>query len=67
MIEKLGKFKPNYDSCVSAQKRYNLACAKYDNTEKEYGNMKEVQTKLTKVQNNIAMCSDRINQIKAVF
>ena len=29
--------------------------------------MKDVQTKLDKVQNNIAMCSDRINQIKAVF
>ena len=46
---------------------HHLACAKYDNTESEYGNMKEVQTKLAKVQNNIAMCSDSIKQIKAVF
>ena len=34
-INKLGKFKPNYESCVNAQKRYNAACAIYSNTEKE--------------------------------
>ena len=67
LIEKLGKFKQIYDACVSAQKRFNLACTKYHNTEREYGNMKEVQTKLAKVQNNIDMCSDIIKQIKAVF
>ena len=33
-INKLGKFKPNYKSCVNAQKRYNSACAIYSNTEK---------------------------------
>ena len=31
-INKLGKFKPNYESCVNAQKRYNSACAIYSNT-----------------------------------
>ena len=55
LIEKLGKFKQNYDACVSAQKRYDLACAKYDNTEGKYGNKKDVQIKLTKVLNNIVV------------
>ena len=65
MINKLGKFKPNYESCVNAQKRYNSACATYNNTEKKYGNMELVKYKLAKVQNNVNTCSKSIEQIKA--
>ena len=66
-IHKLGKFKPNYESCVHAQKRYNSACAIYSNMEKEYGNLELIKSKLAKVQNNVDTCSQRIEQIWAVF
>ena len=67
LIEKLGQFKQNYDTCVCAQKKFNLACTKYDNTEREYGNIKEIQTKLAKVLNNISTCSNNIKKIESVF
>ena len=43
LLEKLGPYKENYYSCVTAQNRYDLACAKYSNTEKEHGNLSQVK------------------------
>ena len=42
LLEKLKQFKPNYDACVFAQKRFNAACSKSDSTEKGYGNINTV-------------------------
>ena len=64
MIEKLGKFKVTYESCVSAQKRFDLACAKYNHAEQQFGKINEVQTKLNKVQGNITTCSNTVKQIE---
>ena len=67
MIEKLGKFKVTYESCVSAQKRFDLACAKYDRAEKQFGKINKVQTKLNKVQGTITTCSNTVKQIETAF
>ena len=37
MIEKLGKFKETYESCVNALKRYSISCEQYNKAEQEYG------------------------------
>ena len=52
---------------MNAQKRYNLACAIYSNTEKEYGYIESIKSKLAKVQNNANTCSQKIDQIWAIF
>ena len=67
MLQKLGRFQPNYDTCVQAQERFDTANAQYANTEKEYGNMDSITVKLTKVQNNIDTFTQRIEQIRTAF
>ena len=67
MIEKLGKFKETYESCVNAQKRYDISCAKYNKAEQQFGKFNEVQTKLNKVQGNIDTCSNTAKEIEIVF
>ena len=67
LLEKLGPYKQNYYSCVTAQNRYDLTCAKYSNTEKEHGNVTQVKGKLNKIQNYIDAGTERINQINTVF
>ena len=67
MLQKLGRFLPNYDTCVQAQERYNEANSQYANTEKEYGNMDSITAKLAKVQNNIDTFTQRIEQIRTAF
>ena len=67
MIEKLGKLKETYESCVNAQKRYDISCAKYNKAEQQYGKFIEVQNKLTKVQGNIETCSNTSKEIEIVF
>ena len=48
-------------------KRFDLACAKYDRAEKQFGKINEVQTKLNKVQGTIASCSNTVKQIETAF
>ena len=65
MLKKLGRFQPNYNTCVQAQERFNEAYAQYTNT--EYGNMDSITAKLAKVQNNIDTFTQRIEQIRTAF
>ena len=67
MINKLGKYKENYDSCVDALKRYSLSCELYNQAEHEYGKAVDIQTKLTKVQTHIDLCANNTKEIKTVF
>ena len=67
MIDKLGKFKENYNSCVDALKRYSISCELYNQAEQEYGKALENQNKLTKVQGIIDLCSNNSKEIEIVF
>ena len=64
MVDKLGKFKETYDSCVNALKRYSISCELYNKAKQEYGKFIEIQNKLTKVQGNIDICSNNSKEIE---
>merc|ERR1712240_109689 len=67
MIDKLGKFKENYNSCIDALKRYSVACELYTQSEQEYGKAINNKKKLAKSQTLLDQCLHNSKQIGIVF
>merc|ERR1712240_797247 len=67
MIDKLGKYKEIYYSCIDALKRYSVACDAYTQSEQEYGKADENKDKLARSQTLLDQCLRNSKQIGIVF